>query len=79
MVFFLLVLFSDYVEPAEKVFISVCKLNALGVFSSFARGSVGYVDELEAELDTRGVYRERTRVENRAVFCHFIPLRSPTM
>lgn len=27
-----LVLFSDYVEPAEKVFISVCKLNALGVF-----------------------------------------------
>lgn len=27
-----LVLFSGYVEPAEKVFISVCKLNALGVF-----------------------------------------------
>lgn len=39
-----LVLFSDYVEPAEKVFISVCKLNALGVSFSFAPGSVGYAD-----------------------------------
>lgn len=33
-----LVLLGDYVEPAEKVFISVCKLNAPGVFLQLCPG-----------------------------------------
>lgn len=72
-----LVLFSDYVEPAEKVFISVCKLNALGVSFSFAPGSVGYADGVGSRFRRWRSVR-RTQVENKAYFCRFIPLRSPT-
>lgn len=62
-------MFSDYVEAAEKVFISVCKLNALGVSFSVAPGSVGYVDE-EAESGTGGSWVEKN--SDRKQSCIFV-------
>ncbi|PKU37950.1 hypothetical protein llap_11745 [Limosa lapponica baueri] len=34
--------------------------------------------ELEAKADTGGTYVEGIRLENKALFCHFMPLKSPT-
>lgn len=34
--------------------------------------------ELEAEADTGGAQAEGIWLENKALFCHFMPLKSPT-
>lgn len=48
-------------------------------FPALPQALLDMLMELETESDTRGVYREKTRIENKAVFCHFIPLKSATM
>lgn len=74
-----LVLFSDYVEPAEKVFISVCKLYPPGVFLPLCP-RLCWMQCWSWE--PRQTWEERTRggirLQNKALFCHFVPLKSPT-
>lgn len=73
---FSLVLFSDYVEPAGKTFVSVCQWGASGSPSPALPQAQPAVLLEWRQSQTSKQSRGRTWGGDRAVFCYSVPLKN---